>query len=103
MKSFCSSEAMLNRACLVLHNLSVTQDDHTALLWTPNCYQMLEWCLCLGNYRTDRVLQQSASGTLHGLQVTLSNDDDLRTPQAHQEALRLHDQQDELQRTNQQQ
>ena len=113
MKNFCSSEAILNRACLVLHNLSLTQEYHSTLLWTPNCYQMLEWCLA--NYRTDQVLQQSASGTLHRLQVTLSNDDDLRArfaeslqsqqqislEQAHREAVRLHEQQDELQRMNQ--
>jgi len=71
MKNFCSSEAILNRACLVLHNLSLTQEYHSALLSTPNCYQMLEWCL--GNYLTDQVLQQSAAGTLHRLQMTLSS------------------------------
>lgn len=108
MKNFCSSEAILNRACLVLHNLSLTQEYHSTLLWTPSCYQMLEWCL--GNYRTDQVLQQSASGTLHRLQGTLSRDDDLRAKfthelrsqqqaslyEAHREALRLHQRQEEL-------
>lgn len=110
MKNFCSSESILNRACLVLHNLSLTQQYHSTLLWTPNCYQMLEWCL--GNYRTDQVLQQSATGTLHRLQTTLSNDDDLQArfseslqsqqqtslEQAHREAIRLHQHQEELQR-----
>lgn len=76
MKNFCASEAILNRACLVLHNLSLTREYHDALLWTPNCYQMLEWCLA--NYRTDQVLQQSASGTLRRLQLTLGNDEELR-------------------------
>lgn len=76
MKNFCSSEAILNRACLVLHNLSLNEEYHTTLLWTPNCYQMLEWCL--GNYRQDQVLQQSAGGTLQRLQSTLANDNDLR-------------------------
>lgn len=108
MKNFCSSEAILNRACLVLHNLSLTEDFHRTLLWTPNCYQMLEWCLA--NYRTDRVLQQSAGGTLHRLQTTLSNDEDLRLrftaslqlqdqfnlENAHLEALRLHERQELL-------
>ena len=110
MKNFCSSEAILNRACLVLHNLSLTQEYHATLLWTPTCYQMLEWCL--SNYRTDHVLQQSATGTLHRLQLTLSNNDDLRVrfaeyiqaqqqsslEQAHLEAVRLHEQQEELHR-----
>ncbi|KAI2497751.1 hypothetical protein MHU86_16746 [Fragilaria crotonensis] len=76
MKNFCASESILNRACLVLHNLSLTDEYHTTLLWTPNCYQMLDWCLA--NYRTDQVLQQSAAGTLHRLQATLSANDDLR-------------------------
>jgi len=76
MKNFCSSESILNRACLVLHNLSLTEEYHTTLLWTPNCYQMLEWCLA--NHRADQVLQQSAAGTLQRLQNTLSNDEGLR-------------------------
>lgn len=108
MKNFCSSEAILNRACLVLHNLSLTHEYHSTLLWTPNCYQMLEWCLT--NYRTDQVLQQSATGTLRRLQMTLSSDSALRVKfteqlqsqqqatlyQAHREALRLHQRQEEL-------
>jgi hypothetical protein len=106
MKNFCSSEAILNRACLVLHNLSLTQEYHDALLSAPNCYQMLEWCL--GNYLTDQVLQQSAAGTLHRLQITLSSDETLRArfsaslqsqqqlslEQAHREAVMLRDQQE---------
>merc|ERR1712166_1449233 len=76
MKNFCSSEAIINRACLVLHNLSLTEDYHVILLWTPQCYQMLEWCVA--NYRTDQVLQQSATGTLHRLQSTLSRNEEMR-------------------------
>jgi len=76
MKNFCSSEAILNRACLVLHNLSLTDDYHVILLWTPQCYQMLEWCVA--NFRSDQVLQQSATGTLHRLQSTLAADEELR-------------------------
>jgi len=76
MKNFCSSEAILNRACLVLHNLSLTEDYHVILLWTPQCYQMLEWCIA--NFRTDQVLQQSATGTLHRLQSTLASDEEMR-------------------------
>jgi hypothetical protein len=76
MKNFCSSEAILNRACLVLHNLSLNEEYHSTLLWTPNCYQMLEWCL--GNYPHDHVLLQSAGGTIQRLNATLSADDDLR-------------------------
>jgi len=77
MKNFCSSEAILNRACLVLHNLSLTDEYHVILLWTPQCYQMLEWCVA--NFRSDHVLQQSATGTLHRLQSTLASDEQLRS------------------------
>lgn len=107
MKNFCSNEAILNRACLVLHNLSLTTSYHSAMLGTPDCYQMLEWCL--GNYQTDQVLQQSAAGTLYRLQMTLSSDKILRSrftasiqaqqkyslEQAHREAVRIHEQQEE--------
>ena len=69
---------------------------------------MLEWCLA--NYRTDQVLQQSAAGTLHRLQVTLSNDENLRAKfaasiqaqqqlsleAAHREALHIYEQQEQL-------
>ena len=110
MKNFCSSEAILNRACLVLHNLSLSTTYHSKLLLTPNCYQMLEWSLA--NYRSDRVLQQSALGTLQRLQLTLSNDENLRSRftqvlqsqqqemlyLAHQEAIRLLHRQEELHR-----
>jgi hypothetical protein len=76
MKNFCSSETILNRACLVLHNLSQSQDYITTLLWTPYCYQMLEWCI--SNHPTDQVRRRSAVSTLHRLQLRLSSDNNLR-------------------------
>jgi hypothetical protein len=76
MKNFCSSETILNRACLVLHNLSQSQDYITTFLWTPYCYQMLEWCIT--NYPTDQVRRRSAVSTLHRLQVALASDNNLR-------------------------
>merc|ERR1740121_3110448 len=76
MKNFFTNEAILNRCCLVLHNICLTEEYHTTLLWTPNCYQMLEWALA--NYRNDQVMQQSAGGTLHRLQSTLASDSNLR-------------------------
>jgi len=76
MKNFFTNEAILNRCCLVLHNICLTEEYHTTLLWTPNCYQMLEWALA--NYRNDQVMQQSAGGTLHRLQSTLATDSNLR-------------------------
>lgn len=109
MKNFCSSEAIMNRACLVLHNLSLTQAYHATLLWTPNCFPMLEWCLA--NYLSDKVLQQSAAGTIYRLRVTLSSDENLRArftallrtqqrqslEDAHREARQIYEQQQELQ------
>jgi hypothetical protein len=77
MKNFCSSGTILNRGCLVLHNLAQSQDYLTSLLWTPHCYQMLEWCIT--NYPTDPVLRRSATSTLHRLQVLLSGDQSLRS------------------------
>ena len=60
----------------MLHNLSRKEEYYQIILWTSNCYQMLEWCI--GNYKNDNVLQQSAGGTLQRLQMTLANDNDLR-------------------------
>lgn len=76
MKNFCSNESILNRACLVLHNLSLNVAYHRVLLLTPNCYQMLEWCI--ENYKHDNVLQQSARGTLQRLQQSISSKRSLR-------------------------
>jgi len=77
MKNFCSSGTILNRACLVLHNLGQSQEYLTTLLRTSHCYQMLEWCIT--NYPTDPVLRRSATSTLHRLQVFLSENERLRT------------------------
>jgi hypothetical protein len=76
MKNFCSCETILNRACLVLHNISQSPDYLTQMLWTPHCYQMLEWCIA--NHPTDQVLRRSAMSTLHRLQVLLSENESLR-------------------------
>jgi hypothetical protein len=76
MKDFCSSETILNRACLVLHNLAQNTEYLMILLWTPHCYQMLEWCIT--NYPTDQVLRRSAVSTLHRLQVLLAGNESLR-------------------------
>lgn len=76
MTNFCSSGAVLNRACLVLHNLAQRPDYLTILLWTPHCYQMIEWCL--SNYPTDPVLKRASTSILHRLQVLLASDQRLR-------------------------
>ena len=74
MENFCSNESVLNRACLVLHNLSQSPDYISCLLWTPHCYQMLEWCMA--NHSTDPVLKRSASSTLARIQIYLSQHTD---------------------------
>jgi len=76
MKNFCTTKAILNRACLVLHNLSLNREYHSTLLWIPSCYEMLQWTMT--NYPNDKVIEQSASGTLQRLQQTLREDGDLR-------------------------
>ena len=76
MTNFCSSAAVLNRACLVLHNLAQKHDYLTILLWTPHCYQMIEWCYA--NFPTDPVLQRATTSILHRLQALLTSDERLR-------------------------
>ena len=77
MKNFCSSETILNRACLVLHNISQNSEYLGTLLWTSHCYQMIEWCIV--NHPTDQVLRRSAVSVLHRLQVLLSTSEVLRS------------------------
>jgi len=69
MKNFCSSKDILNRGCLVVHNLSQSTEFMATLLETPHCYQILEWCVT--NYSTDNVLRRSVSSTLHRMQLYL--------------------------------
>ena len=88
MKNFCSSEGILNQACLVLHNLSLNEEQHSIILWTPNCYQMLEWRL--GNYPHDHVLQQSVGGMIQRLNAKLSADEELCTRFTHSIRLQQH-------------
>lgn len=76
MTNFCSSAGILNRACLVLHNIAQHHDNLTTLIWTPHCYQMIEWCLA--NYPTDPVLRRAAASILHRLQVLLASNSRLR-------------------------
>jgi len=76
MKNFGTNIAIINRACLVLHNLSLVRNYHSVLLLTPDCFQLLR--LAMLTFRTDKVLQQSAGGALRRLRLTLSADVDLR-------------------------
>jgi hypothetical protein len=69
MKTFWSSESILNRGCLVIHNLSQSPVFIRTLLDTPDCYQMLKYCL--ENHSTDMVLRRSVSSTLQRMQFYL--------------------------------
>lgn len=40
MKNFCASEAIVNRACLVLHNLSLTQGTFCRVVFPPHSFIM---------------------------------------------------------------
>ena len=71
MKNFCRSGAILNRACLILHNLSQNDEYLEILLATPHCYQMLEWSLT--NYQTDEVLRKGALSAFHRMQALLAS------------------------------
>lgn len=62
METFRSSETILNRGCLVVHNLSQSHEFIPTLLETQSCYNILEWCL--KNYSNDRVLTRSILSTL---------------------------------------
>ena len=61
MKNFCSSEAILNRACLVLHNLSLNEEYHRSHAVDAELPTRC-WSGASANYRHDQVLQQSAGG-----------------------------------------
>jgi len=77
MKKFWSNEAILNRGCLVIHNLSQSSELMTTLLETPNCYQIVEWCT---NHHPsiDKVLRRSVAGTLLRMQQYLDQHPDQR-------------------------
>lgn len=69
MKNFWSSESILNRGCLVIHNLSQSSAFMPTLLETPDCCRILEYCVA--NHATDRVLRRSVSSTLQRMQMYL--------------------------------
>lgn len=110
MRSFGQSQAVVNRACLVLHNLSLTNDYHSTLLLDDDCLPLLEWCLT--TFGHDDVLKKSATGTIQRLQATLSSNPNLRnlrkrqTPQqasleqTHSEAVAQHEQSRRQRREN---
>jgi len=62
MKNFSDSEQILNRGCLVVHNLSQSSEFMPTLLEIPDCYQILEWCH--NNHASERTLRRSISSTL---------------------------------------
>jgi len=69
MKNFSDSEQILNRGCLVVHNLSQSSEFMPTLLETPDCYQILEWCHT--NHTTERTLRMSISSTLQRMMFYL--------------------------------
>ena len=69
MTTFCSNETILNRGCLVIHNLSQSSEFMVTLLRTSNCYQILEWCVT--NHLIDDVFRRSLSSTLDRMQIYL--------------------------------
>eukprot|EP00533_Pseudo-nitzschia_delicatissima_P005388 CAMPEP_0116100302 /NCGR_PEP_ID=MMETSP0327-20121206/12222_1 /TAXON_ID=44447 /ORGANISM="Pseudo-nitzschia delicatissima, Strain B596" /LENGTH=694 /DNA_ID=CAMNT_0003592223 /DNA_START=220 /DNA_END=2304 /DNA_ORIENTATION=- len=78
MKNFWSSESILNRGCLVIHNLSQSSEFIRTLLHTPDCCQMLKYCL--ENHSTDRVLRRSVASTLQRMQFYLDQHPEEQDP-----------------------
>lgn len=78
MKNFCTSESILNRGCLVIHNLSQSSEFVRTLLDTPDCCQMLKYCL--ENHSTDAVLRRSVSSTLQRMQFYLDQHPEVQDP-----------------------
>lgn len=62
MKNFSNDEEILNRGCLVVHNLSQSPHFMPTLMENADCYNTLTWCL--KNHFADRVLRRSISSTL---------------------------------------
>ncbi len=69
MKKFHTNESILNRGCLVIHNLSRSPECIRMLLDTPNCPQILQYCL--ENHSTDKVLRRSVYKTLQRMHYYL--------------------------------
>lgn len=65
MKNCCSHEVILSRACLVLGNLSFRKNYKNTLLETPECCDMLEWCM--DSYEDNKLIQRCAKDTLQRL------------------------------------
>eukprot|EP00814_Leptocylindrus_danicus_P018861 CAMPEP_0116017012 /NCGR_PEP_ID=MMETSP0321-20121206/7806_1 /TAXON_ID=163516 /ORGANISM="Leptocylindrus danicus var. danicus, Strain B650" /LENGTH=1145 /DNA_ID=CAMNT_0003487147 /DNA_START=20 /DNA_END=3457 /DNA_ORIENTATION=- len=65
MKNCCSHEVILSRACLVLGNLSFRKNYKNTLLETPECCEMLEWCM--DSYEDNKLIQRCAKDTLQRL------------------------------------
>ena len=76
LRNFHTNAIIRNRACLVLHNLSLTPEYLPTLLWTPFCYKMLSESSI--NYDSDHVLGRSALGGKRRLDEFLSKDSQLR-------------------------
>eukprot|EP00980_Cylindrotheca_fusiformis_P015040 scaffold4150_cov117-Cylindrotheca_fusiformis.AAC.6 len=90
--SFASSRSIRNRACLILHNISLSHEYIPTLMWTKRCYKMLSWCLT--HDTSDPILCRSALGALGRIQHYLSSNESLQTRFANW--LLLMEQQEEL-------
>ena len=69
MKNCSSQEVILSRACLVLGKLSFRSNYKTALVETPECTEMLKWCL--DTYEDNKLIQRCTRDTLIRLGQTV--------------------------------
>jgi hypothetical protein len=76
VENFPSCETIRSRACLVLHNLSITKEYLPILLWTEQCYNLLGWCA--NRKDSNLVLKKSALSAMKRIQELLGRDESLR-------------------------
>ncbi|CAJ1942076.1 unnamed protein product [Cylindrotheca closterium] len=75
--NFPSSSSIRNKACLVLHNLSLSSDYMMTLLWTRHCYNLLSFSA--NNDADDQVLQRSSIGAVQRMHDFMSHREGLET------------------------
>lgn len=75
--NFPSSSSIRNKACLVLHNLSLSGDYIITLLWTRHCYNLLSFSA--NNDANDQVLQRSSIGAVQRMHDFMSHREGLET------------------------
>lgn len=69
--NFQSCSSIRNKACLVLHNLSLSTDYIPTILWTRHCYNLLTWSAKYDS--SDTVLQRSSIAAIRRMDYFMSH------------------------------